>query len=223
NAFRSDKCRGCPFKDKCKFYYDIYEDDYCVKLYVNCEDEDHYIRDSCVWDQDIDTYDSQIVQIKYSNGVIVNYSLNAFMPYEGQQIAFNGTEGRMDVRNYNRQAWEVPYGAEIRISKNFKESTTMKIGGKEGVQITAGKEGLEVFEAQGERRGGHGGSDNHLKDLLFIPDMPDPMNQIAGSKAGVMSSLIGIAARKSIENGGKPVKIADLINFPTTWNWWGAL
>ena len=33
-----------------------------------------------------------------------------------------------------------------------------------------------------------------------------------------MSSLIGIAARESIETG-KRVKIADLVDFPATWTW----
>jgi len=221
NGFRGEKCRGCPFRKKCDFYWDITESDRYMKLYVDCEDEDHYVRDSCVWDHGITSYDTQTVQVKYSNGVLLNYSLNAFMPYEGQQIAFNGTKGRLDIRNYHRQPWEVPYASELRITKSFEDSRTMKIGGEEGIDVTTGKEGVETFKAQGER-GGHGGADPHAKDLLFIPDKPDPLNQTAGSRAGVMASLIGIAARKSIESGGKPVKISDLIDYPTTWNWWGA-
>jgi len=221
NAFRGEKCRGCPHQDRCDFYWDITKSERYMKLYVDCEDEDHYIRDDCVWDHDITSYDSQTVQVKYDNGVLLNYSLNAYMPYEGQQIAFNGTEGRLDIRNYHRQSWEVPYDSELRISKNFKKSRTMKIGGEEGIDITTGKEGVETFKAQGEK-GGHGGADGHAKDLLFVPGKADPLNQIAGSRAGVSAALIGIAARKSIESGGKTIKISDLINYPTTWNWWGA-
>jgi hypothetical protein len=52
---------------------------------------------------------------------------------------------------------------------------------------------------------------------IFLSAAPDPLGSKAGSRAGIMSSLIGIAARKSIETGQK-VKIADLVTFPRTWN-----
>jgi hypothetical protein len=39
----------------------------------------------------------------------------------------------------------------------------------------------------------------------------DPLGLRAGLRAGVLSSLMGIAARHSIERGGQPVKIADLL------------
>lgn len=219
NPYRGKKCRGCQFSDKCKFYWDITKNRDYTRLYTDCEDEDNYFRDGCVWDHDITSYDTQTVQVLYDNGTILNYSLNAFMPYEGQSIAFNGTEGRIDIRNYHSQPWEMPYDSEIRITKNFKGSEVIKIGGKEGINLKTGKEGLEVFQAQGER-GGHGGADPHAKELLFVPGTPDPLNQIAGIRAGVLSSLIGVAARKSIESGGKPIKISDLIKFPSTWEWW---
>lgn len=217
NAFRGEKCRACNFTKQCKFYWDITKNDYLMRLYVDNEHEDHYLRDGCVWDHDITSYDTQTVQVLYDNGAILNYSLNAYMPYEGQRIAFNGTEGRLDVRNYHSQSWEVPYSSKFRISKSFGESRTMKIGGKEGMVVTAGK-GTENFRAQGEK-GGHGGSDLRLKELLFVSEREDPLNQIAGSRAGVASSLIGIAAVKSIESGGKPVRISDLVSYPATWNW----
>jgi len=39
-----------------------------------------------------------------------------------------------------------------------------------------------------------------------------------GSRAGVMASLVGIAARKSIETG-ETINIKDLVTFPLTWGW----
>jgi hypothetical protein len=64
--------------------------------------------------------------------------------------------------------------------------------------------------------GEHGGADVKLKDLLFKPGTPDPLGKAAGSRAGVMASLIGIAARKSIETG-RSYRIAELIHFPLVW------
>lgn len=206
NGFRSEKCRGCEFQDRCDFYWDIMDSSERYRqLYVECEDADGYYRDGCVWDNDIDTYDSMTVEVKYNNGVLLSYTLNAFMPYEGQRIAFNGENGRLDVQNFHRQSWEVPYEAELRLSENFKESEYWRVGEEGEVDTGAG---------------GHGGADMSLKDLIFRPDHPDPLNQLAGSRAGVMSSLIGIGARRSIETGER-VKIEDLIDFPLTWQWGG--
>ena len=192
NSYRSKNCRDCQFTDTCKFYWDITKDQRMMDMYVACEGEDGYLRDGCVWDNDIDTYDSMTVEVTYDNGVLMNYSLNAFLPYEGQSIAFNGQNGRFDVRLYHRQPWDVEHVSDYRLTMNFGETKVW-------------------HEKPGE--GGHGGSDKSLKDMLFLPDQKDPMGKMAGSRAGVMSSLIGIAAKQSIETGER-VKIADLIDFP---------
>ena len=74
-----------------------------VDLYVKNEQHDGYIRDGCVWSNEIDIYDKMSAQIIYANGVTVNYSLTTYSPYEGWQIAFNGMNGRMET-------WEdIPY------------------------------------------------------------------------------------------------------------------
>ena len=44
------------------------------------------------------------------------------------------------------------------------------------------------------------------------------VEELAGSRADIMSSLIGNAARESIETG-KRVKIRDLVDFTATWTW----
>jgi len=197
NSFRSRKCRGCPFQQKCDFYWDITKVELAMKMYVACEDEDGYIRDSCVWDNEIDTYDTMTVQVRYNNGVLLDYSLSTFMPYEGQRIAFNGEKGRLDVRLYARQPWQPENKNEFRLTKNFGESRTWS------VQVG---------------QGGHGGGDNSLQDMLFLPNQSDPLGKMAGSRAGVMASLVGIAARTSIETGDA-VRIDDLIDFPLRWRW----
>lgn len=197
NAFRYRNCRGCPFASKCDFYWDITKEKDLMELYVSTEKEDGYLRDGCVWDNEIDTYDTMTAEVKYKSGILLSYSLNAFMPYEGQRIAFNCEKGRLDIRNYQRQPWEVNYASEFRLTENFKKTKTWTVQSGEG---------------------DHGGSDEKLKDLIFLQNEPDPLGQLADSRAGVMSSLIGIAARRSIENG-QPVKIDDLVKFPLTWGW----
>ncbi|MEN8229657.1 MAG: Gfo/Idh/MocA family oxidoreductase [Bacteroidota bacterium] len=196
NSFRSRNCRTCPFTDKCKFYWDMTTDERMMNLYGNCEEEDGYFRDGCVWDNEIDSYDTSSVHVNYDNGTLLTYSMNTNLPYEGQYICFTGEKGRLDVRLFNRQPWDEEAPIEIRLSKDMKTS--------------------KVFSLQ-HSTGGHGGADERIKDLIFKPDVKDELGRKAGSRAGIMSSLIGIAARQSVETGSK-VKVGDMVHFPTTWN-----
>jgi len=189
-SYRAKNCRECPFKDQCRFYWDISKNNHYVKLYVNCEDEDGYFRDGCVWNEENDSYDAMTVEVKYDNGVLLSYTLNAYMPYEGQRLAFNGENGRLDVRKYSRQPWEVEQTADMRMTNSFKGTKTWKLQ---------------------PRAGEHGGADRALQNIIFIPGTSDPLKTMAGSRSGVMSSMIGIAARKSIQNGCR-IRIRDLID-----------
>ena len=196
NDFRAKNCRTCSFKSTCDFYWDI--ETYGAKaFYLSGESEDGYLRDACVWDTDIDTYDTMTVEVKYANNVLLNYSLNSYMPYEGQRIAFNCEKGRLEVRIFDAQPWEVPNAFEFRITKNFGETKTYGLNRGQGT---------------------HGGSDNLMRDKIFLPDQPDELGQMAGSRAGLLSSLIGIAAVESIETG-QQVRIKDMVDFPVQWKW----
>jgi predicted dehydrogenase len=182
-------CRTCPYQKQCDFYWDITSQASSMRLYVDHEKHDGYLRDGCVFRKEIDIYDTMSVQYKYANNVPVSYSLTAFAPYEGYRLAINGSKGRLD-------AWiqsSMPTGV-----KPYQEITIMNLFGN--------VKNIKVMP----QSGGHGGSDPLLKDKLFrYPESPDPYKQAAGSRDGIMSALIGIAARKSIESG-KIIKIADL-------------
>ncbi|MDO8952707.1 MAG: Gfo/Idh/MocA family oxidoreductase, partial [Draconibacterium sp.] len=87
NKFRGANCRNCAYTDKCKFYFDITKNKRHMEIYVQNEKYDGYIRDNCVWRNNIDIYDKMAVQIKYANNVQVSYSLTTYSPYEGWRIA----------------------------------------------------------------------------------------------------------------------------------------
>lgn len=186
---RGEKCRGCAHQAKCPYYWDIMKDARLKALYVDCESEDGYLRDACVFRQEIDIFDTMTAQVRYTNGVLMAYSVHTFMPIEGYHLAFNGSKGRLELRQYERQAWTVPPVDEIRLSRNF--------GASEIISVAHGK-------------GGHFGGDPALKVLLFHPEKPDPYKQRAGSRAGAMSLLTGVAAVKSVERK-QPVRIGSLI------------
>ena len=188
--FRHTTCRGCPHQAKCPYYWDITKDQALTDLYVKCESADGYTRDGCVYKEDIDIFDTMNAIVRYSSGVTMSYSVNTFMPIEGYRVAFNGTQGRFEVRDYERQAWDPGEETEMYLIKNFGQR--------------------EKIEPKGSSEGGHGGGDTRLRDLIFRhADAPAHM-RLPGSRAGAMSCLTGIAARKSIDEN-RPVRIADLV------------
>lgn len=188
-AFRHTNCRPCPHKTQCPFYLDITKDARLTKLYSECESADGYNRDGCVFKTDVDIYDTMSAIVKYSNGASMTYSLNAAMPFEGYRLAFNGTKGRLEVRDFERQPWEVQEDSTAFLSKNFGRH-----------------EKLEMPQI----KGGHAGGDNRLRDVIFKnASVPDHL-KLPSARAGAMSCLTGIAARTSIEQQ-RPVKISELI------------
>jgi hypothetical protein len=68
-----------------------------MRLYVENEQYDGYLRDAYVWREEINIFDKMGALIKYAKGVQVTYSLTTCSPYEGYRIAFNGTEGRLEA------------------------------------------------------------------------------------------------------------------------------
>ena len=184
--FRSANCRPCPHKTKCAFYWDITQAD-GMTIYTEAESEDGYLRDGCVFREDVNIWDTMTATVRYSSNVLMSYSLNTFMPIEGYALAFNGTKGRLEVRDYERQPWEVGEETEIYLTKNFGE-----------------REKIAVPQVEG----GHGGGDRQIHDLIFVkPEVPEHL-RLPDSRAGAMSCLTGIAARKSIEEK-RPVKVGE--------------
>jgi predicted dehydrogenase len=190
NPFRGTNCRICPYKQQCKFHWDMTKNAEYVKLYAECESEDGYFRDGCLWAENTNIYDTMSVRVNYDNGVLMTYTANTYVPYEGQAISFNGTKGRLDANHFRGGG----HGAsELRLTRSFGKS--------------------ELVQIQRENRpGGHGGSDTAIQELVFRnQDGPDPLGLRADLYAGAKSSLIGIAAYRSIDRGGAPVKISDLV------------
>jgi len=209
NPFRGENCRKCAHKSECKFYFDITNDAHLMQLYVENEKFDGYIRDNCLWREEINIFDKMAVQIKYANDVQVSYSLTTYSPYEGLTIAFNGMKGRID-------SWQdLPWRMEEKVSQAERHAREMNQKAEEDSSaydeiIVSGNFGKSELVKVPFARSGHGGGDKRLQDQIFRnPDMPDPLKHAAGLRDGAMAILIGIAARKSIDEG-RPVKIEEL-------------
>lgn len=127
--------------------------------------------------------------VKYSTGVSMNYSLNAVMPFEGYRLAFNGTKGRLEVRDYERQPWEVAKDSTAFLTKNFGKHQELDMPQIEG---------------------GHAGGDDRLRDVIFKNAAVPDYLKLPSARAGAMSCLTGIAARTSIEKKRR-VRIDELV------------
>lgn len=208
--FRGENCRTCVHKNNCDYSFDITKDKRLMDLYVKNEKHDGYIRDNCLFREEIDIYDKMSAQIKYANNVSVNYSLTTYSPFEGWRIAFNGTEGRIEA------SLDIPYHKntspdQAEMHAKEMEQNALEDAVSETIIVHKLWEDFDKVSVPTEK-GGHGGGDKRLHDKIFItPNDKDPYERAAGSRDGVMSAIIGIAARKSIESG-QPIKIADLID-----------
>lgn len=188
--FRGKNCRNCAFTKECPYYWDITQNSHLVNLYTANEHYDGYVRDNCVFRHQIDIYDKHSALVKYANGVQLNYLLTGHSDYQGYYLAFDGTKGRLEARvggvtdNNHIELVFIP----------TSKFTDQKV---------------QIIKAE-HSPGGHWGGDPIMMDKLFKdPDMPDPLGQQAGVRDGVMSILIGIAARQSTKTG-LPVNIRDL-------------
>jgi predicted dehydrogenase len=189
--FRWTRCRGCPHANECEFYLDLGRSAWLESLYEAPSAADGYLRDACVFREDIDIWDTMTAAIVYANGVQVSYSLNAYMPIEGYHLAFNGTQGRIEVRMYEKQAFEAPHGRDEVWVMGIDRSV-------ERIWVEHGP-------------GGHFGGDPLLHRSLFEPEADDPAGQRAGARAGALSVLTGVAATRSAETGA-PVDILPLLD-----------
>lgn len=206
--FRGASCRSCDHKTDCRYYWDITQDRHASQLYVANEGYDGYIRDGCVYRHEIDIYDKMSAQIKYANKAVVNYSLTTYSPFEGWRIAFNGHRGRIE-------AWlDIPWMKNEQLDQESLHAAEMnQTSGNDTIHeplvLYKNWEDYAIIQV-GSERSGHGGGDRRLHDKLFKnPDAADPYQHSAGLRDGVMSVLVGVAARKSIA-ANAPIRISSL-------------
>lgn len=188
---RGKRCLTCDYKDTCEFYWDIEktENDFYKRFYLDAEKADGYIRDACVFAEDINIYDSMSLNVKYSKGTLLNYSLIAHSPYEAWKVSLNGTGGRLEV------------GAVSSGQGAGKPCDQIKFYNRKGETVT-----YDIPKAEGS----HGGGDDNLMRMLLADDVEDPLGCQASSLDGAMSLLIGASANISIAEK-RPVEINQLL------------
>lgn len=192
-AQRSERCLNCPYKNSCEFYLDITANDQLRRLYYETEDADGYFRDRCVFSDEIDIEDSVSLNVRYSGGTIMSYSLTAHSPYEGYRLVLNGSEGRLIAEHQTGIGYY-----------QGRESYQLNVYNRRGERVDYGQPNTFV------QAGGHNGGDIRLLEMLLRGYTEDPLGQIADSRAGAMSIMIGIAANRSMAEK-RQVSISELL------------
>ena len=196
---RSERCLDCPEASRCPFRLDIRANEKLRELYLENESYDGYYRDRCVFSEQIDIEDSMQLVVSYKSGARMSYSLNAFMPWEGYIVVFNGSHGRLE-----HKCEETVYisGDGSIPGELLAEGTTIKV-----YPHFAPAYAVPVWQAVG----GHGGGDTPLLDDLFSPQpTEDKYKRAADHRAGAYSILTGVAANRSIETS-RMIRIDDLV------------
>ncbi|MDR0568303.1 MAG: Gfo/Idh/MocA family oxidoreductase [Spirochaetaceae bacterium] len=194
------RCHGSPAAKGDPFAIDLEANETLKSLYLDAEADSGYIRDRSVFSDDISIEDTMGVMVRYKSNAIMSYSLNAYMPWEGYNVNFNGSKGRLEVAVVEKSY----------INAGGEKTAEGALAGKRlTVKPMFGKP-YEVSFAEGQ--GGHGGGDSVMLEDIFGDPQPDRFKRAAGHADGAYSILTGIAANKSIASG-EPVKIRDLLAF----------
>lgn len=196
---RSERCLDCANSVNCPYFMDLQADNIRKLLYLEQERYDGYFHDRCVFSPEIDIEDNVQVVVNYRSGASMSYSLQAFMPWEGYTVAFNGSKGRLEhicmETSYTSGDGSVPgelipQGTQISIHPHFQPAYDVRVD---------------------QGGGGHGGADPLLMADIFALERPaDPFFRAADHRSGAFSILTGIAANHSMEDG-KPVRINSLV------------
>jgi predicted dehydrogenase len=209
-AEHGERCHGCPVFEKCDYRLDIENDPALRELYLEAEEADGYLRDKCVFADDITIEDTMQVQVRYANDVTLNSTLTAYSPWEGLEIIFYGTKGELSHKHI--EVHGVFGGERDRSAPEDAFRTTLHLAGGR-------PENIEAWTGTGS----HGGADPIMLGYLFNGANVEPDKYKRGSTHvdGAWSILTGIAANASIASG-QAVDVDRMlrengINLPRSW------
>lgn len=195
------RCHGSEAAKNDHFAIDMASNPELKGMYLDAEEDSGYIRDRSVFGDDISIEDTMAVLVKYNNNAIMSYSLNSYMPWEGFNVSFNGSKGRIE--------YHVTERAYISAGGDKDDE-----GATKNCIIRVCPLLAEPYEVEVETiKGGHGGGDAVMLDDLFSPNkVADKFNRAADHIDGIKSILTGVAANKSIASN-QMVKIDSLVRF----------
>jgi predicted dehydrogenase len=175
-------------------------------LYLDAEEQSGYLRDRNVFGDGISIEDTMIVAARYRGGALLNYSLVAYSPWEGLQVAITGDRGRLEL--YERHGAHVieqtPTGEGARAEDGAGTARRIRL-------FPMFSSPVEIDVPAGA--GPHAGDDLMLEQIFAASPPPDHWGRAASHLDGAASVMLGAAANRSLAEGG-PVRIDQLGDRP---------
>ena len=201
-----DRYRDMPAGTNDPFAMRLDRDETTRELYMAPERDSGYVRDRNVFGPGITIEDTMVLSARYRNGVLFNYSLVTYAPWEGLRVAITGTKGRVELY-IRHQAHVVDFPPERKADAD--EATRPLIHVRVFPMF-----GLPYDVPVERAEGGHGGADPRMLEHIFAPEVgPDPLKQAATHIDGAASALLGICANQSIATG-MPVDCDQVFKLP---------
>ncbi|MFD4561186.1 Gfo/Idh/MocA family protein [Streptomyces sp. NPDC058469] len=205
------RAHGSPAAEDDPFAVRLADSPVLSALYLDAEAEDGYHRDQNVFGPGVTIEDDMAVLVSYTSGASLTYHLNAYAPWEGYRIAFNGSQGRLELL-VEESTWTRPRARTDGASAVMHGTAVGDEAGRTQLLLRRfWEQPTEVKVTTGE--GGHGGGDvRMLEDLFGGPptDGSDPLGRAADATDGARSLVTALAANQSFETG-LPVKARDLL------------
>ena len=171
-------CGSCQRKKTCPEFIDAhrYHSDYLSgKAFV--------IEDKCVFAQEIDVLDNEVLAIRYANGVRATFTECHFSPDYKREFAFVGDKGRLTIMDYylhNGRTMPIKHPREIVLARRH-ENRIITVHPK-------------------MRKGGHGGGDPAMIED-FVAALRGERKPLATGLTGILSTAIAAAAERSVITG----------------------
>jgi predicted dehydrogenase len=191
------------------FALDLAANPHFRALYLEAEAETGYIRDRNVFRDGIDIEDQAGVLVRYRNGMLLSYTLNAFSPREGMRAVFNGDAGRLEYSQFDK----------THLAKGQNDEGHVVAGAQGEHRLLTEQTFIRVYPHHAPAYnvpaiagpGGHWGGDPLMVRQLFSsPADANVLGRLAGHEQGAASLLVGAAANESLASG-RPVNLADLV------------
>ena len=138
-------------------------------LYLEAEAEDGYHRDQNVFGPGVTIEDDMAVLVRYASGASLTYHLTAYSPWEGYRVAFNGSEGRLELL-VEESTW---IRSEVRTDGASPVMHGSAVGDEAGRtelllrRFWEPAREVKVGSGEGAAEGGHGGGDVRMLADLF--------------------------------------------------------
>lgn len=218
NPYQGKRCSTCEHAKSCDWYTDVCVTDRTEELSqelgYRVKGVRDYIRDHCPFGEEVDIYDTMNVNVKYKSGGLLNYTLNASVPYEGWDLAINGTKGRLESGiNDNKPSpgWQQKFNIVDADGKTYRGKSMRVTDWPSEYSIHIMPHDDDDYEIKLPNIAeGHGGGDYKIFDAALADLYPekDELNIFASAIHGAYSTCVGASANASIATG-EPQKCPD--------------